>query len=331
MSAKGAPAGGDPGRAAGLPAWARYVPERRGRWRRRLLDLLMRLTVKRGLGAAASLEAVRAASARMDGRYAWIEPGMRRTPLVCGGVPCEWVDVPASRPDRVILYLHGGAFAFRFPSMHAGLAARLCTRLGARALMVDYRLAPAHRYPAASDDCLAAHRALVASGVAARDIVLAGDSAGANLALGTLQRLKAAGDALPACAIAMSPVVDFTLSGASLVFNQACDPILTLAGMLAFRRIYADPERFLDPSVSPLFGDWAGLPPLLFQAGSTEMLRDEAVRAAQRAHAAGTPVELEIYERMPHVFQAIGRLPLSDSALDAQAAFVRRHAGWNDA
>jgi acetyl esterase/lipase len=312
------------------PAWSRRVPEARGRWRRLLLDLLLRVVVKRGLGPDAKLDAVRALNARMDERFAWAEPGMRRTSCTVGGVPCEWVDVPGSRPDRVILYLHGSAFAFRFPHTHAGLAARLCTRLAARALVVDYRLAPEDPYPAASDDCLAAYCGLVAEGVDPRSIVLAGDSAGGNLVLGTLHRLKAAGEPLPACAIAMSPVVDFTMSSPSFIENEKRDPIFTLASMLAFRRLYVAPERFLEPAVSPLFGDWSGLPPLLFQAASTEMLRDESVRAAERAHAAGTPVELEIYERMPHAFQVFAKLPMADAALDAQAAFVGRHAGWTD-
>ena len=319
------------GAAEPLPDWAQQIPERHGRWKRVLLDLLLRVSVRRTLGPGMDLDKVREVNAKMDERFAWVEPGMRRTRQDFGGVPCEWVDVPASRPDRVILYLHGGAFVLRLPATHSGLAARLCTRLGARALLVDYRLAPAHRYPAASDDCLAAYRALLADGVAASSVVFAGDSAGGNLVLATLQRLKAAEDPLPACAVTMSPVADFTLSSASLVGNIARDPIFTLAGMLAFRRLYAAPEQFLDPAVSPLFGDWAGLPPLLFQAGGTEMLRDESVRVAQRARAAGTTVELEIYERMPHVFQVMSKLPLSETALDAQAAFVRRHAGWNDA
>ncbi len=290
---------------------------------------MLRLTVRRSLHPAADLGALRAMTARIDERYGWVEPGMRRTAQRVAGVPAEWIDVAGSRPDRVVLYLHGGAFVFRFPQLHAGLAARICTRVAARALVVDYRLAPEHPHPAAGDDCLAAYRALRADGVPAAGIVLIGDSAGGNLVLATLHRLKAAGEPLPACAVAMSPVVDFTLSSESLVGNAARDPIFTLGAMLGFRRLYAAPEAFLDPSVSPLFGDWAGLPPLLFQVGSTEMLRDEAVRAAERARAAGTPVELEIYDRAPHVFQAMRRLPQSEVALDSLARFVGRHAGWH--
>jgi acetyl esterase/lipase len=326
----GSPEPADSGRGcAPLPAWARFVPEAKGRWTRRWFNLILRLTAKRSLDPAADLASLRAMTARLDERFGWVEPGMRRTPQALAGVPSEWIDVPASRPDRVVLYLHGGAFTFRFPQTHAGLAARICARVAARALVVDYRLAPEHRHPAASDDCVAAYRALRAEGVPAGNIVLIGDSAGGNLVLGTLHRLKAAGEPLPACAVAMSPVVDFTLASRSLVGNARSDPIFTIEAMLGFRRLYACPEEFLDPAVSPLFGDWAGLPPLLFQVGGAEMLRDEAVRAAVRAYAAGTPVELEVYDRVPHVFQVMRKLPHSEVALDALAQFVRRRAGWH--
>lgn len=295
-----------------------------------MVNATLRVTVKRKLDPAAGVDALRAAVARLDRRFAWTEPGMRRTPATVGGVAGEWIEVPGSRADRVVLYLHGGAFVFRFPHTHAGLAARIAARVCARAFLPDYRLAPENPYPAASDDCLAAYRGLLGQGLAARSVALVGDSAGGNLVLGTLQRARAAGEPLPACAAALSAVVDFTMSSESLAANERRDPAFTLAGVLAFRREYADPERFLDPAVSPLYGDWAGLPPLLFQAGSSEMLVDESVRAAARARAAGTEVELEVYDRLPHVFQAMHDLPHSDAALDSLARFVRRHCGWRD-
>jgi acetyl esterase/lipase len=246
----------------------------------------------------------------------------------CGGVSAEWIDVPETLPKRALLYLHGGAFAFRFPKIHAAMVARWCRRLGARALMVDYRLAPEHPHPAAADDCLDAYRWLLAHGYAAREIVIAGDSAGANLALATLHRLKAAGEPQPACAVLLAPVVDFTLSGKSLVTNAARDAMLSLADLVAFRELYSPPERYLDPSVSPLFGDFTGLPPLLFQAGSHEMAVDESMRAAAKAHASGVQVEVEIWDRMPHVFQAIASLPQAAQAAEHVRRFVARHAGW---
>lgn len=311
-----------------LPPYARFVAPEEGAWRRRWMNLFLRFTAKRMLVPGADVAALREKQAGLDAKFGAVDPAARRTPVDFGGVAGESIDVPESRSERVLLYLHGGAFIFRFPNTHAALVARLCRRLGARALMVDYRLAPEHRYPAAPDDCHAAYRWLLAQGCDPRNIVIAGDSAGGNLTLATLHRAKAAGEPLPACAVLLSPVVDFTLSSKSLFENERRDPMFTLAAMLALRELYAPPERFLDPSLSPLFADFAGLPPMLVHASSTEMLRDEAVRLAARAHADGVPVELEIWDRLPHVFQVFADLPQATKAIDSIVRFIGQRAGW---
>jgi len=314
-----------------LPPWARFESHPGGAWRRARLHLALRLMAKRMRTGRADIPLLRAKGAAFDLKFAQPDPARRSTRLAGDGVPAEWIDVPESRPDRVLLYLHGGAFLFRFPNLHATLAARWARPLRARILMVDYRLAPEHPYPAAPDDCHAAYRWLLAQGASAKSIVIAGDSAGGNLALVTLQRIKAATEPLPACAVVLSPVVDFTLSGASLLTNERSDPMFTLAGLLAMRSLYARPEHFLDISISPLFGDWRGLPPLLFQAGDIEVLRDESVRAAERARAAGVDVELEIWDRMAHVFQALALLPQSALAAERCVRFIAKHTGWYSA
>lgn len=311
-----------------LPAYARRIDIGGGALRRAWLHGWLRLAVKHVRIVDVDIARLRAINLRWDARLKRPDPGVRLTPTDAGGVAAHWLEVPESRPQRVLLYLHGGAFIFRFPAVHASLVARLCRRLGARALMVDYRLAPEAPYPAAPDDCHAAFRWLLAGGHRAADIVVAGDSAGGNLALVTLQRILAASEPLPACGVLISPVVDFTLSSRSLVVNEPTDPMFTLRGLVAMRALYAPAERYLDPGVSPLYGPFRGLPPLLLQAGSAEMLLDEATRAAERAHAAGVTVELEIWQRMAHVFHAMA-LPQAGVALDHVADFVRRHAvGW---
>jgi len=315
-------------RASEWPAYAALVSPVHGAWRRRWLNLLLRLTVKRSAIGTRGIREMRARQARIDERFGRVDAPVRRTAVDCAGVAGEWIECPESRPRRTLLYLHGGAFAFRFPKIHAGMVGRWCARLGARALMVDYRLAPEHPYPAAADDCHAAYRWLLAEGCEPRHIVIAGDSAGANLALATLHRLKAAGEPQPACAVLLAPVVDFTLSGRSMVSNAGHDAMLSLADFVRFRSLYAPPERYLDPLVSPLFGDFTGLPPLLFQASSHEMAVDESIRAAAKAHASGVHVELEIWDRMPHVFQAIASLPQATQAAEHVRRFVARHAGW---
>jgi monoterpene epsilon-lactone hydrolase len=313
---------------AALPSYARIERHPGGTLRRWWLHLMLRLTARRMKVLGVDITVLRAQMARFDAKIARVDPETRRAPVDCAGVAAEWIDVPESRPERMLLYLHGGAFMFRYPGTHAGMVSRWCRALGARALLPDYRLAPEHPYPAAPDDCHAAYRWLLAQGHDPRHIVIAGDSAGGNLTLVTLQRIRAAGEPLPACAVVLSPVVDFTLSSRSMVTHERRDPIFRLASLVLMRGMYARPEQFLDPGVSPLFGDFSGLPPLLFQAGSLEALQDESVRAAQRAHAAGVFVELEIWERMAHVFQAQPLLPQAGEALGNIVRFIGARAGW---
>ena len=315
--------------ATALPAYARVISHPGGAWRRWWLHLILRMTAKRMTVIDADIGKLRMQQAAFDARVGRIDPEARRTPIDCAGVPAEWIDVPGSRAERVLLYLHGGAWMFRYPLTHTSMVARICRPLRARALMVDYRLAPEHRFPAGSDDCHVAYRWLLGQGVNPRNIVIAGDSAGGNLTLVTLHRIKAAGEPMPACAVAISPVVDFTLSSKSLVTNERHDPMFTLAIVVALRGMYAAPEQFLQPSVSPLYADFAGFPPLLFQVGSIEVLRDESVRTAAKAHAAGVPVELEIWDGMAHVFQSLALLPQSGAAIGNMARFVNRQTGWS--
>jgi len=316
-----------PGATIELPGYARTLDVPGGALRRAWLHAWLRLTVKRVPLLGADIGRLRSLNLARDERLARADPEVRLTAADVPGVRAQWLEVPGSRPGRVILYLHGGAFIFRFPRLHAALVGRLCRRLGARALMVDYRLAPEFPYPAAADDCEAAYRWLLDGGRAGDGIVIAGDSAGGNLALVTLQRIRDAGAPAPACGALLSPVVDFTLSSRSLLSRERSDPMFTLGGLMAMRSFYTTPERFLDPGVSPLFGAFGGLPPLLFQAGACEMLLDESLRAAARAADAGVAVELEIWERMAHVFQALP-VPQARAALDRIAAFVARHARW---
>ena len=315
--------------APAVPAYVRHVFPARGAWRRRWLNLFLRWTVKRQMLADLDLARFRATQEPFDARFARVDPAVRRSPVDAGGVAAEWIEVPETKPGRVVLYLHGGAFMLRFPNLHGGMVGDWCRRLAARALMVDYRLAPEHPFPAGADDCHAAYRWLLEQGCAPGGIVIAGDSAGGNLALSTLHRIKAAGEPLPACAVLMSPFVDFTLTGESLVRNEWRDPVFTLAAFASSRNLYAAPERFVDRLVSPLFGDFEGLPPMLFQVGSTEMLLDDSLRAAARAHAAGVPVEVEVWDRMPHVFMALHTLPQAKDATDGIVRFVAARAGWS--
>lgn len=317
-------------RAAPSVPYLRIEEHRGGAWRRWLYHCMLRATARRMRIADLSLPRLRAQQAVLDRRLAQPDREAVHTDVAHAHFAGHWIDVPASRPDRVLLYLHGGAFVFRYPALHAAFVAGWCRLLAARALLVDYRLAPEFPYPAGLDDCTAAYRWLLEQGIAPQNVVVAGDSAGASLALCLLLRQKARGEPMPACAAMLSPVVDFTLSSPSLVTNERRDPIFTLATLLALRRLYTTPESFLDPGVSPLFGDFEGLPPLLFQVGDQEMLLDETLRVAARAYAAGVTVEAEVWTGMSHVFQAQATLPQARRALCHVAAFVGRHAGWRE-
>lgn len=305
--------------------------EGRASWRSRALGALLRLALREPLHPDADIGLLRQRYEALDARYFQPDRSVVRDSVDCDGVRAEWVSVPQSRRERVLFYLHGGSFAFRFPNAHAAFAARLCRRLGARALIPDYRLAPEHPYPAAPDDCIAAYRWALAQGIDANGVVFLGDSAGGNLALVTLRRALRAGQSLPACAVLLSPAVDCTLESRSIKDNEDLDPMLSLPNLLVLRRRYLPlPTLYTDPDVSPLFADFAGLPPLFLQAGSTEILRDEAVRTAERAHAAGVDVELELWPQTPHAFQMASFLPEAGQAMDQIARFVVARTGWTD-
>jgi monoterpene epsilon-lactone hydrolase len=242
------------------------------------------------------------------------------------GIPVVNVEAAGADPEWVIFYLHGGAYAIGTAASSVGLASDLARRAGARLVAVDYRLAPEHPHPAAIDDAVAAYRGLLDSGVAASAIAIAGESAGAGLAAATLVALKHVALPQPSGAVLMSPWADLTLSGESISGKAAVDPALTPEGLA---RRAADYLADGDPTgelVSPIFADLTELPPLLIQAGSHEILLDDATRLAARAAAADVAVRLEVTPGVPHVFQGFAAmLDEGDAALTRGGEFVRAH------
>lgn len=245
---------------------------------------------------------------------------------VVGGVPAIVATPSAVPPDRHILYLHGGGYVLGSPSSHIALAARLGRRAGASVTVIDYRLAPEDPYPAAIDDCLAAYRAVLDRHDPAA-LVVAGDSAGGNAVLATLVGAKAAGDPMPACAYLLSPWSDLSGSGATMLSHVGVDPMLEPGFVAEAAAMYADGRPLGDPGLSPLFADLAGLPPMLIQAGSDEILLDDSRRLAEFATAAGVDVTLDVADGMWHVYQAFaGLMPEADEALVRAAVYIRTHA-----
>jgi len=246
--------------------------------------------------------------------------------VTAGGVPGLWLTPPEVSAEAVLLYLHGGGYQLGSPRSHRELAARLARAAGVRALIVDYRLAPEHRFPAALDDALAAYRWLLDDrGVPAGSIVLAGDSAGGGLVAATLVAARDRGLPLPAAAALLSPWADLTGSGASMVTNAETDPILSADLLGEMARSYAGATDLADPLVSPVFADLTGLPPLSVDAGTAELLLDDGRRLAAAAGRAGVEVVLTEAEGMPHVWHVLALTPEATAATDRVGAFLAAH------
>ena len=242
-----------------------------------------------------------------------------------GGIPVVNVEVAGADRARVIFYVHGGAYAIGTASS-VGLASDLARRAGARLVTVDYRLAPEHPHPAAIDDAVAAYRGLLDGGVAASAIAIAGESAGAGLAAATLVALKQVALPQPSGAVLMSPWADLTLSGESISGKAAVDPALTPEGLRRRAVDYVPAGDRTAELVSPIFADLTELPPLLIQAGSHEILLDDATRLAAQAAAADVAVRLEVTPGVPHVFQGFAAmLDEGDAALTSGGEFLRAH------
>jgi monoterpene epsilon-lactone hydrolase len=242
----------------------------------------------------------------------------------CDGVPGEWSQVAGSDPARVLLFFHGGGYCSGSIKSHrrmvteAGRAARM------RTLAIGYRLAPEHSYPAAHEDAMAAWRFLRRQGIAADKIAVGGDSAGGNLTIALIDRLRAAGEALPASAWLISPWTDLTMSGATLETKDAVDPLIHRAYLEELADAYAVSADRNNPLISPLFADLRGFPPVLIQVGSAETLLADATRFAAAAGAADVDVTLEIWPHMIHAWP-LWNAKLEDGrrALASAGAFIR--------
>jgi monoterpene epsilon-lactone hydrolase len=249
-------------------------------------------------------------------------------PVKAGDVPAEWV-MPTSGPPagRTILYFHGGGYVIGSPKDYRETVSHIARAAQARALIIDYRLAPENPHPAAVEDAVAAYRWLLGDGVEPSRIVLAGDSAGGGLTIATLVALRDRGDRLPAAGVCICPWVDMECSGKSMEVNADADPLVKrdlVAKMAAAYLQGQDPRTAL---ASPLHADLRGLPPLLIQAGQSETLLDDAGRLAERATIAGVDVTYEPWPEMIHVWHWFGSfLPEARQAIDRVGEFVKERA-----
>jgi acetyl esterase/lipase len=288
------------------------------------LDAILR---QAGLDTAADVASVRTAFNALMAQVTVPEDVLRK-PVEIGGVGGIEVTIPGTESERVILYFHGGVYVIGSATTSVPLVADLVRRTGVSAITLDYRLAPEHPYPAAVEDARAAYEGLLAQGTDPGRIVLAGDSAGGGLAVAALLAAREAGLPMPSCAFLMSPYADLTLSGDTLTERQPLDPIMTLAGLRVRAPEYVAGADATDSLISPIFGDLSGLPPLLIQVGSHEILLSDALRLAARAATSDVAVTLDVTPGVPHVFQGYAALlDEADAALDRAATFVQAHRG----
>lgn len=299
------------------------MPSARISWRAELARLGFRTFIKRR-HRPQPLDVERQRFRRME---RWVPPpprGTRIEQVSAGGLPAEVVTTAASNPDRHVLFLHGGAYSVGSPRLYRLFTWRLANAARARVLAIEYRLAPEHPFPAALEDSVKAYRWLLGEGADPRRVALAGDSAGGGLTLAAMLKLRDQGAPLPSAAAVMSPWTDLALTGRSLRTNAERDPMLVAEEVPRLARFYVPESEACNPYASPLYGDPRGLPPTLIQVGSDEILRDDAVRMAEKMKAAGCDVELQVWPRMPHVFQVLAAVvPEARKAIAEIARFLQ--------
>jgi monoterpene epsilon-lactone hydrolase len=277
--------------------------------------------------AELSIEEQRATFDMLTSRYQPAED-VRCERMDAGGVPAEWITTPEAAHQRVVYYLHGGGYVLGSINTHREMISRISRAAGARALAIDYRLAPENPFPAAVEDSTAAYRWLLSTGVDPARLVIAGDSAGGGLTVATLVALRDAGEPLPAAAVCLSPWVDLEQVGESMTTKAEVDPMIQREVGVRWAKAYLGDTHPHTPLAAPLHADLTGLPPLLIQVGTEEALLDDSTRLAERAKSAGVDVALEVWDGMIHVWQFFAEmLPEGQQAIDRVGEFIRKHTG----
>lgn len=244
-----------------------------------------------------------------------------------GGVEVIWAYPIGCDKSKVLIYTHGGGFAVGSSSSHRKLAGHMAKALGVSAVVLDYRRSPEHPFPAQLEDAAAVYKALLESGIKAKDIGTIGDSAGGNLAVSSVLKFRELGLELPGFVIAFSPWLDMELTGQTLETKAETDALITvplLQGMIDMF-LGGDKSKVRDPLANPLHADFKGYPPLYINAGGAECLLDDARRLYERAVAFGVQAELSVAEGMQHVFPFLaGRAPEADQEIEKIAAWYKR-------
>jgi monoterpene epsilon-lactone hydrolase len=256
-----------------------------------------------------------------------LAPDVKCETVDAGGVPAEFVVTPESDKERVVYYLHGGGYILGNINSHREMVSRLARAAKARVLLIDYRLAPEHPFPAAVEDSVAGYRWLLSQGVKPERVAIAGESAGGGLTVATLVALRDAGEQLPAAAIPISPWVDLEMLGESMVTKAERDPLLQRDHLRQMAKAYLGDTNPRTPLAAPIYANLTGLPPLLIQVGTAEVLYDDAVRLTEKAKSDGVQVVQETWEDMIHMWHFFPMLPEAQQALGKIGEFIIKHTG----
>ncbi len=252
--------------------------------------------------------------------------GVETEPAELAGIEVDWLRPKGARRDKVLYYLHGGAYVLGSRRTHRKLVGHMAKAAGITAVLPEYRLAPEHPFPAAIEDAVAVYKDLLSSGFKPEDIIISGDSAGGGLTIATLLSLRHEGIPLPAAAVLISPFLDVTGSGESATTRADQDPWFNIEDLVVVARYYCpDESQWQNPLVSPVFANVAGLPPMLIHVGDDEILLSDSTRFAKKLEEAGVDVELEIWPEMWHVFQLfVGKMPESRRAIVKIGEYIRQ-------
>ncbi len=291
--------------------------------RSQLLAAFLRMTVKKKFARSGDLIKERASMDKMSAMSVKGKPGRLEA---VGSVTGEWHEPQLGSKEAVVLYLHGGGYVLGSPTSHAGMASMMADLAQARVFVLDYRLAPETPFPGALEDAISAYKALLEKGEKPEKIVIAGDSAGGGLAVALMIALKEEGMPLPAAGVCLSPWADLSFSGDSMQANAKADSILCRESLAWLGEQYLADLAPNDPRVSPIFADLTGLPPLLIQVGSDEVLLDDAVRLNKVAKKAGVESTLEVWSGQVHVWPLMSKLiPEARQALQGIGTFIKTH------
>lgn len=268
-----------------------------------------------------SIPALRERVEKSTGIFGKLPPGIEALPVTVNGLSAEWVRPAGTSPDCVMLYFHGGGYVMGSCRTHRAVVGKFVAGSQIGALVFDYRLAPEHPFPAALDDSITAYTWLLSQGFSPAQIVFAGDSAGGGLCLATLLALREKGLPLPVAAVALSPWTDLKCTGDSY---RRPDPLAPEGSWVVFGTYYAGQTDPAHPLISPLYGDLAGLPPLLLYVGEAESMLDDATHFAEKARQAGVKVRIHIGTGMVHCYPALSPLfPEAREAMDDICRFLR--------